>query len=88
MLKGPGQPQIPLVRDDMIDAQALGHGNRLILAAIVDHQRLNAVDAGDTRRQLSKRLRQQFRFIKAGNLDNQLHKGDCMEEGVGVKPYR
>ncbi len=45
-LEGAGQPQVLRVADDVGDAVGCGHLGRAVAAAVVDDQRLDAVDPG------------------------------------------
>ena len=75
---------LPEYEDELVAANMF---RRIVRAAIVNHQRLDTLNTVDAGRQFGKSLRQHIRFIQARNLDNQLHKLDCMKRLASVKAY-
>jgi len=57
----------------MMNAEPAGDVAGIILAAVVDDQNFDTIDPVDLARQGDQRFGQAFRFIIAGDLDNQLH---------------
>ncbi len=72
-LEGAGQPQVLRVADDVVDTVGRGHFGRGVMAAVVDDQRLDAINARHAPRQVGQRPRQHLGFVVAGNLDNEFH---------------
>ena len=64
--EGGSQTAITAMADDMADARFASRLQRAIRAAVVDHQRLDLVDAVDVSRQIGQRLRQSSSSLKHG----------------------
>ncbi len=73
-LEGAGQPLVLPVTDDVVDAEGVGNGRCLILAAIVNHQNFQAVNARQSAGQIGQRVRQRLRLIVARDLDDTFHR--------------
>ncbi|OPZ67140.1 MAG: hypothetical protein BWY83_02694 [bacterium ADurb.Bin478] len=71
--KAGGQSLIAIQAHDMVNAQLPRDLHRFILAAVVDHQNLDGIDALDLAGQVRQRDRQGLRFVITGNLNDQLH---------------
>ena len=65
-----GQPAVLRMTNNMIHAQGFGYRYRIIMAAVINNQRFQAVNARDTGRQPGQGIRQCLGFIKTGNLNN------------------
>jgi hypothetical protein len=69
-------------------ARADGDGGSLIAAAVVDHEDLDAVEAGDLARHIGQRPAQRLLLVEARDLDDQLASAPLAGERAAVEPRR
>jgi hypothetical protein len=66
----PGETLVAPQTDDVIDPGGLGHGDRLVGAAVVDDHPFDVREAGHRARQARERDAERGRFVEAGDLDD------------------
>ena len=70
--EGRGQPLAAAEADHVVDAAGAGDLGRAVARAVVDHQPLDDVDAGDGGRQVAQRAGERLGLVQARDLDDQL----------------